>query len=191
MKYDPNEFEPISSHKGKDIPYTDPGFEATGSFVGKRAHRPMQKRPWFGHKMNLEGRLYQAGVGVVLVGLGLLLGLLILSVPWKPSAIYLLVQKGFHGPYELVQVVDYETHAVIDDQQTKRMRIRADFFNFNETYIEQASFQIMQVANGMIVADQRWDCCKEGFRPQSLFTADTMIEIVDPEVDQIVIAQSP
>lgn len=108
MSSNDDKLKPIRSRAEKDLFFTDPSYEMSGTSAGGRtnAKRVFRKKPWFSQKMNQTGRFYQFMVGFVISLVAFAVGLNVLSIPMNPSSIKLLLKYGYRGPYKGLQVVD-------------------------------------------------------------------------------------
>ncbi len=163
--------QPIPSQAERDLSFLDASMEVTDFSNSRhlRTAKKLRKRPWFGYKMNLFGRLWQASTIGAVALMGFLFGLLVLGVPLKPSNIYLLFRYGYTGQSQGIQLINYEGELLDGPDNQHFFKIHGMIFNFEKEFAPQKDFILSFYTQDRQLLDKyQFSCCKKEFFPRKI-----------------------
>lgn len=163
--------QPIPSQAERDLSFLDASVEVTDFSSSKhlKTTKKLRKRPWFGYKMNLTGRVSQTVVIASISILGFVFGLWVLGIPIKSSNIYLLFRHGYTGQNEGVQLVRYEGAILEGPDNQNFFKIRGLIFNFDNEFMPQRDFILNIYTQDHTLMDKfQFSCCKKEFYPRKM-----------------------
>ncbi|MEZ4818563.1 MAG: hypothetical protein R3A45_01230 [Bdellovibrionota bacterium] len=180
-----DEVKPIVSQSETDFYFTDPHHQ-----LGQRAKKKgqknssWQKKPWFTQKMNKRGRLLQLVMMLALTLLGLRAGLFFLHVPLSIRNIQLLVQHGYQGPYQGLQIIDIDLHPIVTATSNQSIA-SLTLYNFDKVPYAQALLFLEIDFVSTEPVTQEINCCKNHIPPDAVFTLQTHIQYPIHEIQSI------
>lgn len=171
MANKPSDYNPIFSQAERDLIFTDPQYELSGSFSGKggTGQRALKKKPWFAQKMNLQGRLFQFVITLTIAFIGFGVGLRFLQIPYNFQSISLLIEYGYRGPYHGIQIINSRMLPSLSSTPNDHF-IEITLFNFEDAFLKPGSIVLSftQEKHPKVI-HHKIECCEEPLSPQKPF----------------------
>ena len=177
--------QPIPSQAERDLSFLAASLEVTDFSSSKhlKTTKKLRKRPWFGYKMNLTGRLTQTAIIGVISIAGFIFGLFVLGIPIKSSNIYLLFRYGYTGQNQGVQLVQYEGALLEGPDNQHFFKIRGLIFNFDKEFMPQRDFILSIYTQDQQLLDKfQFSCCKKEFYPRKTTTIEETFPVSSNQV---------
>jgi hypothetical protein len=177
--------QPIPSQAERDLSFLDASMEVTDFSSSKhlKTTKKLRKRPWFGYKMNLVGRLSQTLVIAGISLAGFVFGLWVLGIPIKSANIYLLFRYGYTGGNQGVQIVKYSGALLDAPDNQSFFKIRGMIFNFDQEFLPQHDFILSIFTPDQKLMDKfQFSCCRKEFYPRKITQMEETFPISSNQV---------
>lgn len=177
--------QPIPSQAERDLAFLDASVEVTNLSSSKhlKTTKKLRKRPWFGYKMNLLGRLGQIVVISTIALAGCMFGLFVLGIPIKSSNIYLLFRYAYTGQNHGIQMINYDGSLLEGPDNQYFFKISSRIFNFENEFLPQKNFTLQIFNPDRVLIDKfQFSCCKKEFYPKKITQMEETFPIPSNQV---------
>ena len=177
--------QPIPSQAERDLSFLDASIEVTDFSSSKhlKTTKKLRKRPWFGYKMNMTGRIMQAcTIGAIALA-GFVFGLVILGIPLKTSNIYLLFRYGYTGKNNGIQLIQYNGFVLEGPDNQHFFKVQGLIFNFEKEFLPQKDFTLNLYSQDRQLLDKfQFSCCETEFYPRKITDVEETFPISSNQV---------
>lgn len=177
--------QPIPSQAERDLSFLDASMEVADFSSSKhlKTTKKLRKRPWFGYKMNITGRISQALVIGSISLAGFVFGLWVLGIPIKSSNIYLLFRYGYTGNNQGAQIIKYDGALLDAPDNQSFFKIRGLIFNFDQEFLPPHDFLLSIYSPNRELMDKfQFSCCKKEFYPRKITKMDETFPISSNQI---------
>lgn len=177
--------QPIPSQAERDLSFLDASIEVTDFSSSKhlKTTKKLRKRPWFGYKMNLTGRVMQTIVISSVALSGFIFGLMVLGIPLKTSNIYLLFRYGYTGKNQGIQLIQTDGFVLEGPDNQYFFKIDGLVFNFEKEFLPQRDFVLNLYTQDRQLLDKfQFSCCKTEFFPRKITNIEETFPISSSQI---------
>lgn len=177
--------QPIPSQAERDLSFLDASIEVTDFSSSKhlKTTKKLRKRPWFGYKMNITGRVMQTLVIAGIALSGFIFGLVVLGIPLKASNIYLLFRYGYTGKNQGIQLIQTNGYILEGPDNQHFFKINGKVFNFEKEFLPQRDFVLnLYTLDRQLLDKFQFSCCKTEFFPRKISTIEETFPISSSQI---------